>query len=141
MIVEESLEDIFEGKEKHVIFDTSLEMWYDTTFSRKIQELGWTTFNEIKNTGYGQIISQKIGDKNFYALVIRSIFNGWAYDQYNVLLNSLNNLDIPEDEKIAIVNIGAGRVGRSGAYPKKIRQAMEDCNKKLVLYKHPDLAK
>ncbi len=69
----------------------------------------------------GSVISKKIGDKVYHALVCHSLENGWGKNQAEVIKQCFDNIDIDDSEEIASIAIGTGFVGMlTGANPREI---------------------
>ena len=83
----------------------------------------------------GSVISKKIDDKAYHALVCHSLKNGWGKNQAEVIKQCFDNIDIDDSEEIASIAIGTCFVGMlTGANPREIVCGMCDSKKNIVLY-------
>ena len=126
--------DIFETDAKHIAFAVNTEGANDAGFAGQVARL-WP---EIANTGeqaLGTVLSKKIGDKTYHALVCHSLKNGWGDNQAEVIKNCFDAIPVEVGEKIASIAIGSGLIGQlSGANLRQIVVGMCDSKHDIVLY-------
>lgn len=134
MIINTIRGDVFQAPHKHIAFAVNTEGYNDTGFAGAVSSRYWP---ELANTGakkLGDVIS-KNGDKTFHALVCHSLGgDGWKKTT-EAVTRCLDSLDIPDDEVIAIVLMGAGMVGQmGGADVFSILGGMARSKKKVAVY-------
>jgi hypothetical protein len=128
-------QDVFSCSYQHIAFAVNTQGFNDAGFAGVVSDQYWP---ELANTGpkqLGQVMSRKVGDKTFHALVCHSLDqNGWD-ETPKIVTQCLDSIDIPDDEIIAVVSIGGGPIGRAmGADPDAIRSGMEASQKTVVVY-------
>ncbi len=126
--------DIFETSAKHIAFAINAEGINDAGFAGQVA----AKWPELKNLGkhkIGEVLSKKIGDVTYHALVCHSLKNGWGDNQAEVICNCFNAIPVDNSEPIASIMIGTGFVGMlSGANPRQIVVGMCNSDKNIVLY-------
>ena len=134
MIVGKKVGDVVTGSERHVAFAVNSEGHNDAGLAGNISYNFWP---ELASTGpirMGEILSKDTGKKVFHALVVHSLTEGWE-DAPQYIEACFNELQIPTDEEVASVAMGAGMIGMlSGANPAENLAAMERSNKSIVVY-------
>ena len=126
--------NVFETPYKHIAFAVNTEGHNDAGFagqvSSKIPSFANTGGNEL-----GDILEGFVEGKNFYGLVCHSFGgDGWE-NAPNAITACLDKLNVPEDETIAVVLMGAGMIGQlSGANVKENIRAIHRSKKKCVIY-------
>lgn len=129
---------LLDAKEKHIAFAVNTEGINDAGFAGTVSQL-WPEIAHCGPRRIRTVISQEVdledGPITFHGLVCHSLNDGWG-DSYTYLLDCLNS--IPTNEPIAIIQIGAGMIGSmQGANCFKLKKAMQDSTKQLVLYIYP----
>ena len=120
---------------KHIAFAVNTEGINDSGFAGSVARLGWEELKDVGAMKLGSVISKKIGDKTYHALVCHSLKNGWGKNQAEVIKQCFDNIDIDDSEEIASIAIGTGFVGMlTGANPREIVCGMCDSKKNIVLY-------
>lgn len=134
MIVDRKVGDVIAGSERHVAFAVNSEGHNDAGLAGNIAYKFWP---ELASTGairMGEILSKDTGNKTFHALVVHSLREGWD-DAPRHIEACFNELQIPTDEEVASVAMGAGMIGMmSGANPAENLAAMERSDKSIVIY-------
>lgn len=134
MIVARKVGDIIAGSERHMAFAINSEGHNDAGLAGNVAYNFWP---ELASTGpirMGEILSKNTGSKVFHALVVHSLTEGWDESPKHIE-TCFNQLDVPTDEEIASVAIGAGMIGLlSGADPAANLDAMERSDKSIVVY-------
>lgn len=134
MIVGKKVGDIITGPERHVAFAINSEGLNGAGLAGNIAYQYWP---ELASTGaipMGESLSKNTGKKIFHALVVHSLAAGWE-DAPHHIEACFNELQIPTDEEVASVAMGAGMVGLlSGANPAANLAAMERSDKSIIIY-------
>ena len=133
MVVKTIQEDIFNTEAKHIAFAVNTEGYNDAGFAGQVSSKYW---NELANCGQhklGTVLSKKVGDKTFHALVCHSLDNGWGENQAEVIKECFDK--IPSNgEPVATIAIGTGFIGViSGANFRQIVCGMHDSKQKIIL--------
>ena len=134
MIVNTTYGDVFKTSNKHIAFAVNTEGFNDAGFAGSVSRY-WP---KLANTGpkkLGDVISKKGTNKIFHALVCHSLGNdGWEKTAETVT-KCLDSLDVPNDETIAIVLMGAGMFGQlGGANVFSILGGMARSKKRVAVY-------
>lgn len=104
--------DIFETKAKHIAFALNTEGSIDCGFAWSLSKKYWPELEFCGKNELGTVLSKKIGDKTFHALICHSCENGWNEDQTEIIKECFDK--IPTDgEPIATVVIGTGAASLS----------------------------
>ena len=135
MIVDTTRGDVFKTPYRHIAFAVNTEGYNDAGFAGAVSSRHWP---ELANTGakkLGEVMSKNGKNKTFHALVCHSLGDdGWKKTAETVT-RCLDSLDIPDDETIAIVLMGAGMVGQmGGADVYSILGGMARSKKKVAVY-------
>ncbi len=134
MIIAKRVGDVTQSPEKHVAFAVNSEGYNDAGLAGNIAYNYWP---ELVSTGpirMGEILSKDTGKKVFHALVVHSLNEGWKNAPSHIEA-CFNELQIPTDEEVASVAMGAGMIGMlSGANPAENLAAMERSNKSIAIY-------
>jgi len=135
MIVDSVVRDIFEAPEAHIAFAVNTEGINDSGFAGLVARRHWPELAYVGPMGLGETIT-KVGDgKTFHALVCHSLGPGGWGGACQRITECLDALDIPEDETVAIVQVGGGPVGKAmGANVGAIREGMERSVRRVVVY-------
>lgn len=134
MITKTINDNIFKTKEKHIAFAINKEGLNDAGFAGQIAYNYWNKINDCKEREIGTVLSKKVGNITYHALVCFSLEDGWPENQKEVIEECFNNID-SKGKPIATVAIGTGYVGiLTGADFKKIVCGMNDSVQDIVLY-------
>lgn len=140
MIVKAKNEDIFNTDAKHIAFAVNVEGINDSGFAGSVVAKGWKELAYVghnlngKQLGLGTVVSKKIGDKTFHALVYHSSIQGWGDNQADVIKQCFDTIDA-NGEEIATIAIGTGLVGMmSGANFGQIIIGMHESKQQIALY-------
>lgn len=128
--------DIFKSDHKHIMFAVNTEGANDAGFAGAVSHRYWPELATIGNTPNGTVRSKRVGERTFYAVTCHSLRdqNGWL-ETSEVVYRALNELDIPPDDIVGVVAIGAGMIGAmTGADPGAIIEGMDRSNKNVIVY-------
>jgi len=134
MLVKTVQGDIFNSEAKHIAFAVNKEGYNDAGFAGQVSSKYW---NELANCGLheiGTVLSKKVGDKTFHALVCHSLENGWGENQAEVIKECFDKIPT-NGEPVATIAIGTGFVGMmSGANFRQIICGMHDSEQQVMLH-------
>ena len=134
MVVKTVQDDIFNSEAKHIAFAVNTEGYNDAGFAGQVSSKYW---NELANCGpheIGTVLSKKVGDKTFHALVCHSLENGWGENQAEVIKECFDKIPA-NGEPVATIAIGTGFVGMmSGANFRQIVCGMHDSEQQILLH-------
>jgi hypothetical protein len=143
MVVEKRIRgDVFGTPCRYIAFAVNSEGYNDAGFAGQVALRYWP---ELENTGHqtlGTVLRKEVNHPDgkgkkltFLAFVCHSLAeNGWAKTP-EIVKKCLDEQDVPKGEKMAIVLMGAGVVGRiQGANVDAIVDAMDQSNKELIVY-------
>jgi hypothetical protein len=134
MIIEERKGNILDTTCEHIVFAVNREGINDSGFAGQVSAELWPELRYCGPKTLGETLLCKAGGKTFHAIICHSLMWGWKGSP-EIIKTCLDNLDIPSDEEIACTRIGSGLVGQlAGANPCAILQAMDNSNKKIILY-------
>ncbi|MFA6252129.1 MAG: hypothetical protein WCX74_01900 [Candidatus Paceibacterota bacterium] len=134
MIIKEEKGNIFGTSCKHIVFAVNTEGINDSGFAGQVSDNYWPELAYVGPKPLGTVLSLQEEGITFYAIVCHSLKEGWK-EAPKVIEDCLNNLDTPDGEPIASVQIGGGLIGQmSGADFPAIIQAMEHSKKSIILY-------
>ena len=134
MIIKTIQEDIFKTKAKHIAFAVNTEGYNDAGFAGKVAFQYWKELADCGKHELGTVLSKKIGDKTFHALVCHSLEDGWGDNQADIIRKCFDKIP-SNDEPIASIAIGTGLVGAlSGADFRQIVCGMYDSKQKIMLH-------
>lgn len=134
MVVKTVQEDIFNTDCKHIAFAINTEGYNDAGFAGKVSREYWDELSDCGKHDLCTVISKKVGDKTFHALVCHSLENGWGNDQAEVIRCCFDNIPA-KGEEIATIAIGTGMVGiLSGADFRQIVCGMHDSKQRIALH-------
>ncbi len=134
MIVSRKVGDVITGPERHVAFAVNSEGHNDAGLAGNIAYNFWPELAKTGPIRMGEILSKNTDSKVFHALVVHSLTEGWE-DAPRHIEACFNELQIPTDEEVASVAMGAGMIGMlSGANPAENLAAMERSDKSIVIY-------
>lgn len=135
MIVDTIRGNILNTSLKHIAFAINTEGKNDSGVAGQISRMFWKDIASTGEKNLGVVFSREFGDITFHAIVCHSLeANGWK-NTPEVVRKCLDDLEIPETEKIAIVLIGSGIVGNLGrADVFAILGGMARSTKKVVIY-------
>lgn len=136
MVIETIQGDILESPHKHIVFAVNTQGFNDAGFAGLVACRYWP---ELANTGpqeIGTVLSKEADGRVFHAVVCHSLSGepGWSKTPETVR-RCLDELDVPEDEVVGAVLMGAGMIGMmSGANPHTIHNAMNASQRQLKVY-------
>src|SRR5438445_3318761 len=112
MIVGKKIGNVITGSERHVAFAVNSEGYNDVGLAGNIAYQYWPEFASTGAIRMGEILSKDTGNKVFHALVVHSRLRsgGWK-DAPRHIEACFNKLQIPDDEEVASVAMGAGLIG------------------------------
>ena len=132
MIIESRTGDILAGNNKRIAFAVNTEGINDAGFAGTIARNYWSELAFCGKHELGTVLSKKVEDIEFFALVCHSLHNGWK-NQKSVIQKCFDA--IPGDEPVASIAIGTGLIGiLSGADFDQIKSGMEASRKRIILY-------
>lgn len=131
MIIETRKGDIMFGNNKRIAFAINTEGVINTGFASVIAKKYWKELAYPSERRLGTILTKKVGDVEFFALVCHSLHNGWN-NQSNIIQKCFDA--IPGNEPVAFMSIGNRLIGLSGGNFNKIQHGMEMSNKRIILY-------
>ncbi len=134
MITDVINEDVFKTPHKHIAFAINTEGSNDGGFAGQVTS---RFVPELANTGgvqLGEIKTASAKGKTFHGLVCHSLSKGWE-NAPKIITECLDKIEIPDNEPIAIVLMGAGMIGTlSGADPRANVKAIHASKKNCILY-------
>lgn len=135
MIIGRKVGDVIAGPERHIAFAVNSNGGNHAGLAGSIARNFWPELAKTGPQRMGAILSKESGRKFFHALVVHSLeANGWEQAPYYIE-TCFNELQIPTDDEVASVTMGAGIIGRAlGANPEENLAAMERSNKSIIIY-------
>ncbi len=135
MIVNTIRGDVFKTPYRHIAFAVNTEGCNDAGFAGAVSSRHWPGLADTGAKKLGDVISKNGEGKTFHALVCHSFGgDGWKKTAETVT-ECLDSLDVPDDETIAIVLMGAGMIGKmGGADVFSILGGMARSKKKVAVY-------
>ena len=134
MVVKTVQDDIFNSEAKHIAFAVNTEGYNDAGFAGQVSSKYW---NELANCGsheIGTVLSKKVENKTFHALVCHSLENGWGENQAEVIKECFDKIPA-NGEPVVTIAIGTGFVGMmSGANFRQIVCGMHDSEQQILLH-------
>lgn len=128
--------NVFNTQVKHIAFAINTEGYNDAGFAGQVSGKYWP---ELAHCGYhelGTVLTKKVGDMTFHAMVCHSLNDGWGEpeEQRRIIKECFDKIPV-KGQTIATIAIGTGFVGMmSGADHKQITYGMMDSNKKIYLH-------
>ncbi len=111
--------DIFETEAKHIAFALNMEGSIDCGFAWELSKRYWPELEFCGKNELGTVLSKKIGDKTFHALICHSCENGWNENQIEIIKECFDKIP-SEGEAIATVAIGTGPASLSNIALKSL---------------------
>ena len=105
MVVKTVQEDIFNTDCKHIAFAINTEGYNDAGFAGKVSREYWDELSDCGKHDLCTVISKKVGDKTFHALVCHSLENGWGNDQAEVIRCCFDNIPAKGEESEPVIAI------------------------------------
>ena len=135
MIVDTIRGDVFKTSHAHIAFAVNTEGFNDAGFAGAVSSRFW---GELANTGkkkLGDVLTHEANGKTFHACVCHSLGGeGWNKTAQTIT-KCLDALNVPDDEVIAVVLMGAGMVGQmGGADVFAILGGMARSKKRVAVY-------
>lgn len=134
MVVKVVQDDILNTNAKHIAFAINTEGYNDTGFAGEIAKKYWNKLTNCGKHELGTVLSKKIGDITFHALVCHSLYKNFPDNQMEVIKKCFDS--IPSNgEEIATIAIGTRFSERiNGADFKKIVCGMHASINPIRLY-------
>ena len=133
MIVSTFNHDMFKTDCKHIVFGINQEGYNDTGFPGEVADRYWKELSKCGKNEIGTILSKKVGDQTFYAIVCYSLNYGWSEDIETIIQDCFDRLPT-NGEPIASVSIGTGFAGvMTGADFRKIIKGMHKSKQQIEL--------
>ena len=134
MVVKTVQDDIFNSEAKHIAFAVNSEGYNDAGFAGQVSSKYWSELANCGTHEIGTVLSKKVGDKTFHALVCHSLKNGWGENQADVIKECFDKIPA-NGEVVATIAIGTGFVGMmSGANFRQIVCGMHDSEQQIMLH-------
>jgi hypothetical protein len=135
MIVNATRGDAFKTPHKHIAFAVNTDGSNDVGFAGAVSSRYWPGLINTGQKKLGETMSKNCKGKTFHALVCYELSgDGWNKTAETVT-KCLDSLDLPDDETIAIVLIGAGMIGQlGGADVFAILGGMARSKKRVAVY-------
>ena len=134
MVIKTVQKDIFETEAKHIAFAINSEGYNDAGFAGQVSKKYWSELANCGEHKIGTVLTKKVGNKTYHAIVCHSLYNGWGENQAEVIKDCFNKIDT-NGEPIATIAIGTGFVGAmSGANFREIVCGMHESNQKIILH-------
>ena len=134
MIIKSIDDNIFNTDAKHIAFAINKEGANDCGFAGTVGRDYWPEVMYCGEHEIGTVLSKKVGDVTFHALVCHSLKEGWGDDQAKVIKECFDNIPV-NDEPIASIAIGTGLVGQfTGANFRSIACGMQESKQKVILH-------
>lgn len=134
MVVKAVNGNIFETEAKHIAFAVNTEGYNDSGFAGVVSSKYWPELADCGSHEIGTILSKKVGDKTFHALVCHSLKKDWGDNQREVIKECFDNIPV-DGEEIATIAIGTGFIGMlSGADFRQIACGMHDSKQNIILH-------
>ena len=124
MITRTICDDIFKTEAKHIAFALNTEGSVECGFARELSEKYWPELEFCGKNELGTILSKKVGNKTFHALVCHSCANRWNEDQGEIIRECFDKIPT-NGEPIATVAIGTGYASIFDITIKKLPNAAD----------------
>ncbi len=112
MIVDTVRGDILRTLNEHIAFAVNTEGFNDAGFAGSVASKHWPGLANTR--ALGDVMSRRASGRIFHALVCHSLDDaGWKRTPETVT-TCLDALDVPKDETVAVVLMGAGPIGQMG---------------------------
>ena len=135
MIIGRVAGDVFRAPQKHIAFAVNEEGENFVGFAGQVASMIWPELEETGGNDLGEVLEYVSGSKTYYALVCHTQELGGWDNTPEIVRECLDNIDIPNNEEIAVVLMGSGEIGiKEGADVEAILQGMEQSKKHLVVY-------
>ena len=129
--------DIFKTSCCHIAFAVNTEGLNDAGFAGAVSSRYWPELADTGEKKLGEVMCKKSKKekKTFHALVCHSLDDGGWKGTAETVTKCLDSLDVPDDETIAIVLMGAGLIGQmGGADVFSILGGMARSKKRVTVY-------
>ncbi len=134
MVVKTIQDNIFNSDLKHIAFAINVEGLNDSVFAGQVSRCYWPELSRCGEHAIGTVLSKKVGEKTFHALVCHSLHNDCGTNQSEIIKECFDKIPA-NDELIATIAIGTGFIGTiSGVNFRQIVCGMHDSIQKIVLY-------
>jgi len=135
MIVNTFRGDVFKTNCAHIAFAVNTKGYNDGGFAGQVSSSHWPELADTGGNKLGDVLSKKSKGKTFHALVCHSLgVEGWKNTPQTVT-ECLDALNVPDDEIVAVVLMGAGAIGQTeGADVFAILGGIARSKKKVAIY-------
>lgn len=134
MIIDMVKGNILKGPEQHIAFAVNTHGFNDAGFAGLVAQ-EWLQLAVTGGNEMGEVLEHNTEDATFHAMVCHSLSPGGWDETPETVTACLDALDVPEDEVIAVVAIGAGPIGQmGGADSYAILGAMARSKKRIKVY-------
>lgn len=135
MILCEVRGDIFASKHQHIVFAVNADGFNDGGFAGAVSSRYWPELEDTGPQQLGEVLHKCVGNKTFHAIVCHRLgHDGWNMTP-RLVERALDDLEIPQEETIGIVLMGAGVIGRvQGADVPAILAAIARSSKSVTVY-------
>lgn len=135
MIVNLERKDIFGTPHQHIAFAVNTEGANDAGFAGAVSSRYWPELADIGPKPMGTVLVKKAKGKTFHAIVCHSLnHEGWKKTP-QVVTGAINKLDVPKNEVVGCVLMGAGMIGQmQGADVLSILGGLARSETKLAVY-------
>ena len=128
------LKDIFEAEEKHIAFSINTEGYNDACFAADVAKKYWPGLERTDKKELGDVITKKVGDKTYYAIVCYSLQNGWDSNTTEIIKKCFDEIET-NGEPLATIPIGTGYAEwLKDANFREIIQGMQESKQNIVMY-------
>ncbi len=119
---------------KHIAFVINKEGVIEYGLAGEVAFKFWPELVDCGSHDLGDVISKRVGNTTFHAMVTYSIAEGWPQDQSQIICDCLNKID-SNGEPIATTLIGNDLAGMmTGADYNQIVCGMLKSNQEIELY-------
>ena len=133
MIVNTFNHDMFKTNCKNIAFAINTEGYNDTGFPGEVADRCWKELSNCGKNEIGTILSKKVGDTTFYAIVCYSLDYGWSENIEEIIKDCFDRLPL-NGEPVAAESIGTGFAGvMTGADFRKIIKGMHESKQQIEL--------
>lgn len=139
MIVDIVYGDVLKTSCNHIAFAVRTKGYNNGGFEGQVSSRFWSDLTYFPDEkALGSVLSKKVEEKTFHALICYEFKSGqkggWDMTP-QVVTQCLDSLDIPPDETVAVVLMGAGLVGQTmGTDVLAILGGLARSKKKVVIY-------
>jgi hypothetical protein len=114
MIIDTIRGDVFKTPHKHIAFAVNTEGHNDAGFAGAVSSKYWPALESTGAKKPGEVLQKSAAGKTFHALVCHSLGGDSWKKTPELVAQCLDKLEVPDDEPIAVVLMGAGMIGQMG---------------------------